>query len=710
MAGKSISGIHGGYLIKILLLLLAVQVALSFFLLVRISGEMSNLERERILTQAQSVAVLINDAQVASLKGNESDLNNPAYMELRSHLMRLRKSDSLIRFAYLMRRTEDGRYIFLVDSEPLGSKDYSPPGQEYTEITKEITRAFLQGIPLVVGPGTDRWGTWISALAPIRNRTTNQVEAVLGIDYPAGAWRSLILNKIGYIAIILLALVSLITAAFVVGLENARMRKLNQNLEEEKRQLSVFLDQLPGMAFKCQTDPEFMITFTSKGCEALTGYSPEMLIGNKGLPSHLIAPEYRKTLYNDFKRKVSERKNIQNEFEIITKDKKRKWVLGYEQVIPAGEDSPGSIEGIVLDITEKKRIEEEKQYLSDHDPLTGLYNRRYFLETIARFEAEHSYPVSFVVGNINGLSLFNGAFGEKVGDDLLRRAGELFLRFASEGSVAARLESDEFALVIPFAGKDVVRTIATSITRELEQRRNSNVPTEKYLDMSLGYASSETVSGDLPDALKSARDMLHHARLLNRASDTHGILKSLLATLYEKSGETEEHSARLACISTKIGKCLGLPEEDLNKLKLLAMLHDVGKIGIDDRILKKPGPLTEDEWKVMRTHPQIGYRIAMASSGLSDIAPYILAHHERWDGKGYPRGLKGEEIPLLARILSLADAFDAMTSARIYKEAWEREKMLEELKNHKGTQFDPKIMDIFLSIVDSKDFNCPDNV
>ena len=547
----------------------------------------------------------------------------------------------------------------------------------------------------------------ISVLVPVRDEDTGRILAVLGIDYPTNGWRTYILDKLGYVIIIILSLICLAVAAVMVALENARIQRIHKDLQEKERRLSVFLDQLPGMAFKSKIKPNFMMTFVSKGCESLTGYSPEMLVNNTSVSfTDLVAPEYRNTLSESFQKKIAKEEKLQDVFEIVTKDHERKWVFGYGQITHDEDGVSASYEGIMLDITERKRAQEEKKYLNDHDPLTGLYNRRYFLETIARFEAEHKYPAAFIVGNVNGLSLFNTAFGEKAGDELLRKVGKLLLHSAPEGSVVARLEGDGFALIVPFVDNEKTKTIVASIAQELEQCHNSDVPTEKYLDLSLGYANSESVGEDLPDIFKSARQMLKHARLLNRDSDTHGILKSLLATLYEKSGETEEHSARLACISTKIGECLELSEEDLNKLRLLAMLHDVGKIGIDDRILKKPGPLTEDEWKIMRTHPQIGYRIAMASSGLNDIAPYILAHHERWDGKGYPKGLKGEEIPLLARILSLADAFDAMLSVRVYKEAWERERVLEEIKKNSGTQFDPQIVDIFLSIVDSIDMNC----
>jgi len=707
MKKRASHNLLGNYLIKILLLLLAIQVALSFFFLFRISGEINDLERERILAIAKSAAASIHETQLASLEGNASDLARPEYMDLKAHLQRLRESDPLMRFAYLMRRTAGDKYIFLVDSEPPESKDYSPPGQEYDEITEDITRPFLQGIPLVAGPGTDRWGTWISALVPIRNEETGQVSAVLGIDYPAGVWRSLILKKIGYLGIILSSLIDLIIVAIVAGWQNAKIRALNLALRENERRLSVFLDQLPGMAFRCLPDSKWTMTFTSKGCELLTGYSPEMLIDNKNISfGEMVAPEYRDAQCKYFKRMVAEQKDMQNEIEIITRDNERKWVFGHGKIIRGENGSPEAIEGILLDITEKKKIEEEKTYLRNHDPLTDLYTRRYFLDTIARLESEQVFPVSFIVGNINGLGLFNNVFGDKAGDDLVRRTGSLFLRFAPEGSVGARLEGDEFALVMPSVDKDKVQAILASISQELGRCRNSDIPAERYMNLALGYASTVSKNESLENIFKEAKKMMHHYRLLNTASDTHGIMESLLTMLYEKSGETKNHGMRLACITAKIGKKLQLSEQEMNDLQLFAMLHDIGKIGIDDRILNKPGSLTADEWNILKTHPGIGYRIAMSSSELRDIAPYILSHHERWDGKGYPRGLKGEEIPALARILALADAYDAMTAIRCYREPIGKQKALEEIQKNSGTQFDPVFVKIFLECANDENFDC----
>ena len=155
--------------------------------------------------------------------------------------------------------------------------------------------------------------------------------------------------------------------------------------------------------------------------------------------------------------------------------------------------------------------------------------------------------------------------------------------------------------------------------------------------------------------------------MLNQNSSHSAVVSSIMAALYAKSQETEEHGQRLGQLCLMIGKELGLPQRDLEDLQLLSKLHDIGKIGIDDSILNKPGKLNEEEWIEMKQHPEIGYSIAMTTPQLADIAEYILTHHERWDGKGYPRGLQGEEIPLVSRILSIADAFDAMVSERVYQ-------------------------------------------
>ena len=166
--------------------------------------------------------------------------------------------------------------------------------------------------------------------------------------------------------------------------------------------------------------------------------------------------------------------------------------------------------------------------------------------------------------------------------------------------------------------------------------------------------------------------------------------------------ETEKHSKRMEAYCHSIGIELQLSAKELDELSLAAILHDIGKVGIDPDILKKPGQLTPSEWEEMKRHPEIGYRIVRAASELVEVAEFILFHHERWDGKGYPSGLKGEEIPLICRILAVTDAYDAMTNDRVYRKAISSEEAIAELQKNAGTQFDPQIVSLFIEILQSK--------
>jgi len=166
--------------------------------------------------------------------------------------------------------------------------------------------------------------------------------------------------------------------------------------------------------------------------------------------------------------------------------------------------------------------------------------------------------------------------------------------------------------------------------------------------------------------------------------------------------EIEEYGERLGRVCKCVGKSMGLPLHMLDEMELLAMLHDISKIAIDDRILKKPDKLTKIEWYEMKKHPETGYRIAQKIPEFRNISECILAHHERWDGEGYPKGLKGKEIPIMSRILAVVDAYDAMTQERPYREALSAEEAEVELKINAGTQFDPEVVDVFLKYLEEK--------
>lgn len=352
------------------------------------------------------------------------------------------------------------------------------------------------------------------------------------------------------------------------------------------------------------------------------------------------------------------------------------------------------------DITERKRRETHIKYLSYHDALTGLYNRAFFEEECARMDALSLLPVTVVMGDINGLKLTNDVFGHAQGDKLLRTIANIMQSSARDQDIAARIGGDEFCVLMPYSGPAEAKSLCERIHFECERQ-------VIYLDdgralppsVSVGYATRWTMERTFNEVFKEAEDAMYKRKLLERKSMHSTVIASIRITMYEKSRETREHADRLAEMACKLGRLMGLDDSQISELELLCALHDLGKIGVPEHILDKPGPLTDAEWVEMRKHPEIGYRIAQASPELVSVAEGILCHHERWNGTGYPQGLKGTSIPLISRILAVVDSFDAMTSDRVYRKAITYSEALAEIESCAGSQFDPYISALFVRMI-----------
>jgi diguanylate cyclase (GGDEF)-like protein len=357
-----------------------------------------------------------------------------------------------------------------------------------------------------------------------------------------------------------------------------------------------------------------------------------------------------------------------------------------------------ALEGIVIDIDESKRRYDQIQYMSDHDFLTGLYNRKFFEEEKDRLDKEGTVPTALVIADINGVRLINDAFGHAQGDRLIKETAKIIKRCCRKTDIAARTEGDAFSVLLPHTDREGAGDMVSSIREACEEHNKKIRKKADMINLSIGYGIKTDRSVGMDEVEKDAEEYLYKRKLLEQKSHHSTILSSVMATMYARSQETEKHAERIAELSVGIGQKLKLPQRSLDELNLLSMLHDIGKIGLDDRILNKPGPLNSQEWAEMKKHPEIGYRIVMTAPELQSIANYILSHHERWDGTGYPRGLKGEEIPLLSRILAVTDAYDAMTEDRVYRKALTREEALLEIKKNAGTQFDPEVADMFLQL------------
>lgn len=355
--------------------------------------------------------------------------------------------------------------------------------------------------------------------------------------------------------------------------------------------------------------------------------------------------------------------------------------------------------GISRDITERKKKEEEIKYLTYHDSLTGLYNRTYYVEKTIDLDVQDQLPLSVIMGDINGLKLINDAFGHREGDKLLNEVAKILLSCVRKEDIVARIGGDEFCILLPRTDHQAAQSIVDGIKNVCEQYANQMDKEMIYISISLGYATKYESQESFDKVLKSAEELMYRKKLLEYNSLRSSIMSSIRTTMYEKSHETEEHTERLADLSKKLGKIMGLSDQEMVELELLSMLHDIGKIGIEDSILTKCAGLTDDEWHEMKKHPEIGYRIAMAAPELKHIAEYILCHHERWDGRGYPQGLSNEKIPILSRIISIVDSYDAMTNDRVYRKAISKEKAKSEILQNAGTQFDPEVARLFVNEV-----------
>jgi len=501
------------------------------------------------------------------------------------------------------------------------------------------------------------------------------------------------------------------SSMYICLLEDISARKKSEEaLRESERSKSVFLSHLPGLAYRCKYDKDWTMEFVSEGCHALTGYAADSLLYNRELSfNDIISPEYRQLLVDKWERILRHHNRFQSEYEIITKSGERKWVLELGQGIFDSEGNVEALEGIVLDISERKKKEHQITFLRERDFLTGLYNRSHMEQEKKRLDRPRYWPLSVVVCDIDGLRMVNDAYGHEEGDRLIAETAKLIQSCLQQDYLLGRIGGGEFMLLLPKTDSQAADRLISDITSKIEGYNRANKNALYAVNLSIGHSTKEEEDQHIEDVLRSAEESLKRKKLLNQNSAHSAIVSSIMATLYAKSQETEEHGQRLGSFCRMIGEKLGLEEKSLYDLQLLSKLHDIGKIGIRDQLLNKPGKLTEAEWREMELHPEIGNRIAMATPQLEHIAGYILHHHERWDGKGYPMGLKGQEIPIIARILTIADAYDAMTEDRVYRKALPPETALEEIERNAGTQFDPDIARLFVELIRKqlKDGNLP---
>jgi diguanylate cyclase (GGDEF)-like protein/PAS domain S-box-containing protein len=510
-------------------------------------------------------------------------------------------------------------------------------------------------------------------------------------------------------------------------LEQARIERTEDAAvlrRSEERFRGAFEDATIGM---CLTDLEGRYLQVNHALCGLVGYTEEEMLGMHY--QTITHPEDIDSGLEHFKQLLEGRtRSCAFEKRYLHRNARIIWTQTCISLVRDAEGLPAYAIVQIQDITQRRALEEEREMLltqtedllaaalhyADRDPLTGLMNHRAFHK---RFDEECEYavqsgsPITIVMMDIDNFKYFNDAYGNLAGDDVLRRVAAILTQSVDVTHTVARFGGDEFILLLPNMGQEAAGGLVKQISDYLLntgywlEDSETSIP----LALSVGIAAWPETSLTRLGALELADERLRRQKSgvddaqvemirteMGRSLEGFSMLDALVTAVDNKDRYTRRHSEDVVSYSLQIARELRLDEKMQNTIAVAALLHDVGKIGIPDRILRKPGRLTEEEVKAIRYHPTMGAVIVGAVPGLEETLNAVQHHHERWDGHGYPFGLKEEQTPLIARLMAVADAFSAMTTQRPYRQGMSHDKALKILEQGAGTQWDPECVDAFL--------------
>jgi diguanylate cyclase (GGDEF)-like protein/PAS domain S-box-containing protein len=357
----------------------------------------------------------------------------------------------------------------------------------------------------------------------------------------------------------------------------------------------------------------------------------------------------------------------------------------------AGEQTV--IYAIYQDVTERKVYEEKIRYFGYHDALTGLFNSAYFEEETRRLDTPRQLPVSLIMADVDNLKLVNDAFGHIEGDRLIVEAGKILQSCCRQEDIIARCGGDEFVMLLPRTSLLEARSICDRIRAACSRGTRGMIPPS----IALGVAVKNEVTQDFIQVRKKADDDMYLDKLM-RSEHSRSAIYSRIVNFLEADPRRNNHISRLRKLSGLFASLLSMKQDETGNLLLLAQFHDIGLMPIPAEVLYREGALDPEEWEDLRKHPERGYHLARNLSPITPVAEDILCHHEHFDGSGYPRGLAGDGIPLLSRIMNMLCAYEVMTGWRSYKPTFSHEEALEEIASRAGGQFDPRLAGLFINM------------
>ena len=381
---------------------------------------------------------------------------------------------------------------------------------------------------------------------------------------------------------------------------------------------------------------------------------------------------------------------------VYVDEKFNNWYENHVYKLPSGE-----IVAIFDDVTEKKLAEESIQHLAYHDYLTDTYNRRFYENEYDKKNTGEYYPLAIITGDLNGLKLLNDSFGHYSGDSAIQQFAVEIQKRIPKDAILARVGGDEFSVILTQSSGEEARALTNDLQSNIRFniKDNKGNPVDADITAAFGYSCQAFPGQGLHELAKEADTFMYRRKFLENSSKRGNVIDAIMSALFEKSEREQKHSLRVSSIATAIATAMGLDDTTVAKVRVAGSLHDIGKIGIDESLLKKVGQLSDQEWELIKQHPIRSARILSSIDEYLDIVPIVKAHHERFDGNGYPARLRDKQIPLEAKIIAVADSFDAMTVSRPYRDRISFELATEELKRCSGSQFDAEIVNIFITKV-----------
>ncbi|MGL4369990.1 MAG: HD domain-containing phosphohydrolase [Spirochaetota bacterium] len=473
---------------------------------------------------------------------------------------------------------------------------------------------------------------------------------------------------------------------------NAALEDLNAKLKLSEQRYRSVIEDLTDLI--CRFRPDGKITFVNTAYCSYFGNTKENFEGGSRLLH--IAEEDRAKAEKSISSLSRSKPVTTIEYKVTDRNGNIRWIDWTVRAIFSQEGKIEEYQSVGRDVTDKKGFQEKLEFMGMHDSLTGLYNRAFFDEEMKRLSSSRIHLVSIVVCDLNGLKIINDALGHQKGDDLILAAAGVLRQSFRDTDIIARLGGDEFAILLPDTNKQSVLLSIDRIKRGIKEIRERN--TDMPLSLATGFAVKDTASVTLDSAFAEADDMMYHEKEIQRDFTRGLVLTTLMHEISKADKYRADHMLRVRDLAMAIGTAAGMNESDMEKLQLASRYHDIGMIGIDTAALKAKDPLSAEEYDSIKRHPEIGARIAEAHPFLRDISDIILKHHEWWNGEGYPKGISGDSIPLLSRIIAVADSFDSMTNNSYYRGVITEQEARDIIRKQSGIQFDPEMATLFLSI------------